>query len=121
MTTAIELAKQCGIAYHLTPEGSTEMHGTDRQIQAFAEAIAAAAALALEREPGLPLNMAIEALKSTHERMETAALNHALRIAEAREACAEICDEQAARLAEAGNQDFPKDWDLWKRKVMSKG
>ena len=25
---------------------------------------------------------------------------------------------EEARLAEAGNQDFPKDWDLWKRKVM---
>ena len=27
---------------------------------------------------------------------------------------------EEARLAEAGNQEFPKDWDLWKRKVMSK-
>ena len=27
---------------------------------------------------------------------------------------------EEARLAEAGNQDFPKDWDLWKRKVMVK-
>ncbi len=27
---------------------------------------------------------------------------------------------EEARLAEAGNQDFPKDWDLWKRKIMSK-
>lgn len=26
---------------------------------------------------------------------------------------------EEARLAEAGNQDFPKDWDLWKRKVIS--
>jgi ribulose-5-phosphate 4-epimerase/fuculose-1-phosphate aldolase len=25
---------------------------------------------------------------------------------------------EEARLAEAGNQDFPKDWDLWSRKVM---
>jgi ribulose-5-phosphate 4-epimerase/fuculose-1-phosphate aldolase len=25
---------------------------------------------------------------------------------------------EEAHLAEAGNQDFPKDWDLWKRKVM---
>jgi ribulose-5-phosphate 4-epimerase/fuculose-1-phosphate aldolase len=27
---------------------------------------------------------------------------------------------EEARLAEASNQDFPKDWDLWKRKVMDK-
>jgi ribulose-5-phosphate 4-epimerase/fuculose-1-phosphate aldolase len=27
---------------------------------------------------------------------------------------------QEARLADSGNQDFPKDWDLWKRKVMVK-
>lgn len=40
MTKAIELAKQCGIAYYLTPEGTTEMHGTDRQIEAFAELVA---------------------------------------------------------------------------------
>ena len=41
MTREIELAKQCGIAYYLTPEGTTEMHGCDRQIHAFANAIAA--------------------------------------------------------------------------------
>jgi len=40
MTTEIELAKQCGIAYYLTPEGTNEMHGTDRQIQGFAELVA---------------------------------------------------------------------------------
>jgi hypothetical protein len=39
MTTAIELAKRCGIAYYLTPEGTTEMHGTDRQIEAFADMV----------------------------------------------------------------------------------
>jgi ribulose-5-phosphate 4-epimerase/fuculose-1-phosphate aldolase len=27
---------------------------------------------------------------------------------------------EEAVLAEAGNQDFPKDWDLWKRKVMTR-
>jgi ribulose-5-phosphate 4-epimerase/fuculose-1-phosphate aldolase len=27
---------------------------------------------------------------------------------------------EEARLADSGNQDFPKDWDLWKRKVMAK-
>jgi ribulose-5-phosphate 4-epimerase/fuculose-1-phosphate aldolase len=27
---------------------------------------------------------------------------------------------EEAKLAEAGNQEFPKDWDLWKRAVMSK-
>jgi HCOMODA/2-hydroxy-3-carboxy-muconic semialdehyde decarboxylase len=27
---------------------------------------------------------------------------------------------EEARLAEAGNQEFPKDWDLWKRAVMAK-
>lgn len=37
MTRAIELAKECGIAYYLTPENTKEMHGTDRQIEAFAE------------------------------------------------------------------------------------
>lgn len=41
MTTAIEMAKACGIAYYLTPTGTTEMHGTDRQIEAFAEMIRA--------------------------------------------------------------------------------
>lgn len=39
MTTDIDLAKQNGIAYYLTPEGTTEMHCTDRQIQAFADAV----------------------------------------------------------------------------------
>lgn len=42
MTTAIEIAKQCGIAYYLTPENTCEMHGTDRQIESFADAIMAA-------------------------------------------------------------------------------
>jgi ribulose-5-phosphate 4-epimerase/fuculose-1-phosphate aldolase len=32
----------------------------------------------------------------------------------------EFLTPEEARLAEAGNQDFPKDWDLWKRKVMGK-
>ena len=32
----------------------------------------------------------------------------------------EYLTPEEARLAEAGNQDFPKDWDLWKRKVMGK-
>ena len=32
----------------------------------------------------------------------------------------ETLSPEEARLAEAGNQDFPKDWDLWARKV-SKG
>jgi hypothetical protein len=27
---------------------------------------------------------------------------------------------EEARLAEAYNQDFPKDWDMWRRKVMDK-
>jgi ribulose-5-phosphate 4-epimerase/fuculose-1-phosphate aldolase len=27
---------------------------------------------------------------------------------------------EEAHLAEAGNQEFPKDWDLWKRQVMAK-
>lgn len=40
MTKVIDLAKQCGIVYYLTPEGTTEMHGTDRQIEAFAELVA---------------------------------------------------------------------------------
>lgn len=42
MTEAIEIAKRCGIAYYLTPDDTCEMHGTDRQIEAFAEAIRAA-------------------------------------------------------------------------------
>jgi len=32
----------------------------------------------------------------------------------------EYLTPEEAKLAEAGNQDFPKDWDLWKRKVMGK-
>jgi ribulose-5-phosphate 4-epimerase/fuculose-1-phosphate aldolase len=32
----------------------------------------------------------------------------------------ESLSPEEARLAEAGNQDFPKDWDLWKRQVMAK-
>ncbi len=39
MTAAIELAKECGITYYLTPEGTTEMHGSDRQIESFAESV----------------------------------------------------------------------------------
>ena len=39
MTTDIDLAKQHGIDYYLTPENTTEMHGTDRQVQAFADVV----------------------------------------------------------------------------------
>jgi hypothetical protein len=42
MTKEIELAKQHGIQYRLTPEGTTEMWCHDRNVQAFAEALAAA-------------------------------------------------------------------------------
>ena len=38
MTTSIYLAKKHGIAYYLTPEGTTEMHCTDRKTQEFADA-----------------------------------------------------------------------------------
>lgn len=41
MTKELELAKLNGIAYYLTPKNTPEMHGTDRQIQAFAEAVRA--------------------------------------------------------------------------------
>ena len=30
----------------------------------------------------------------------------------------ETLTPEEAKLAEVGNSDFPKDWDLWKRKVM---
>ena len=39
MTRDIEIAKECGITYYLTPENTCEMHGTDRQIAAFAAVI----------------------------------------------------------------------------------
>lgn len=39
MTKATDLAVKCGIVYYHTPKGTTEMHGTDRQIEMFAEAI----------------------------------------------------------------------------------
>lgn len=42
MTTEIQLAKQHGIQYRLTPEGTTEMWCHDRNVQAFAEALVAA-------------------------------------------------------------------------------
>jgi len=42
MTKEIELAKQHGIQYRLTPEGTTEMWCHDRDLQAFAEALVAA-------------------------------------------------------------------------------
>lgn len=42
MTKEIELAKQHGIQYRLTPEGTTEMWCYDRDLQAFAEALVAA-------------------------------------------------------------------------------
>ena len=42
MTKEIELAKQHGIQYRLTPEGTTEMWCHDRNVQAFAEALMAA-------------------------------------------------------------------------------
>jgi hypothetical protein len=42
MTAEIELAKQHGIQYRLTPEGTTEMWCHDRNVQAFAEAVRAA-------------------------------------------------------------------------------
>lgn len=56
MTIEIEMAKQCGLAYYLTPAGTTEMHGTDRQVQAFADAVRAA-----ERERWEPTDAQIEA------------------------------------------------------------
>lgn len=37
MTTSLYLAKKHGFAYYLTPEGTTEMHCTDRQIQDLAD------------------------------------------------------------------------------------
>ncbi len=45
MTVAINLAQQCGLAYYLTPPGTLEMHGTDRQVEMFARAC-----MALQRE-----------------------------------------------------------------------
>ena len=42
MTKEIELAKQHGIQYRLTPEGNTEMWCHDRNVQSFAEALVAA-------------------------------------------------------------------------------
>lgn len=42
MTKEIELAKQHGIQYRLTPEGTKEMWCYDRNVQAFAEALVAA-------------------------------------------------------------------------------
>jgi hypothetical protein len=30
----------------------------------------------------------------------------------------ETLSAEESHLAEAGNQEFPKDWDLWSRKVM---
>ena len=56
MTGAIEIAKRCGIMYYMTPDNTCEMHGTDRQIEEFAEVIRAA-----EREEGFTLDM-IEAI-----------------------------------------------------------
>lgn len=49
MTMEIELAKQNGIQYRLTPEGTTEMWCHDRDVQAFAEAVRAAACAELRR------------------------------------------------------------------------
>jgi hypothetical protein len=52
MTKEIELAKQHGIQYRLTPEGTTEMWCHDRDLQAFAEALVAAErARARDRQP----------------------------------------------------------------------
>ena len=42
MTKEIELARQHGIQYRLTPEGTTEMWCHDRDLQTFAEALVAA-------------------------------------------------------------------------------
>lgn len=50
MTKEIELAKQHGIKYRLTPEGTTEMWCHDRDLQAFAEALVAAER-ARDRQP----------------------------------------------------------------------
>lgn len=50
MTKEIDLAKQHGIQYRLTPEGTTEMWCHDRDLQAFAEALVAAER-ARDRQP----------------------------------------------------------------------
>lgn len=49
MTMEIELAKQNGIQYRLTPDGTTEMWCHDSDVQAFAEAVRAAACAELRR------------------------------------------------------------------------
>lgn len=67
MTKAIDLAKQCGIAYYLTPEGTTEMHGTDRQIEAFAELVAEAEREARAKVDDAMIDAYMEfAKKTTH-------------------------------------------------------
>ncbi len=40
MTRFIHLAQECGIQYYLCPEGTTEMHGFDREVEAFALRVA---------------------------------------------------------------------------------
>ena len=57
MTMEIELAKQNGIQYRLTPEGTTEMWCHDRDVQAFAEAVRAAACAELRRLEAENLHM----------------------------------------------------------------
>ena len=39
----IGMAKKCGIAYYVTPEGTHEMHCTDEQLYKFAIDVARAA------------------------------------------------------------------------------
>ena len=64
MTIEIELAKQNGIQYRLTPEGTTEMWCHDRDVQAFAEAVRAAACAELRCLEAANAEL-LEALKHT--------------------------------------------------------
>ena len=68
MRIASPKAKSFGIEYYLTPENTCEMHGTDRHIEAFANAIReeereACAALAEETAAGRDAEAIAEAIR----------------------------------------------------------
>lgn len=91
----LALADRAGLWYPMG-SGAEAVHKRARLFE-FSAALVAA-----ECENDRPLKMALEALTSTRQRMETMSLNHELRIAEAiqaeREACAVLCGAESQRL-----------------------
>lgn len=132
MTMEIELAKQNGIQYRLTPEGTTEMWCNDRDVQAFAEAVRAAACAERDaRIAGLERQLENEKQHSKHMTQDRdlwmltaserghqleGARKDAKRYRWLRDGC-DYKDTEATRIAK---NEWGRDWDEAIDKAMQK-